>query len=750
MRMRTVGLLVSLLLSSSISSATVAHRYSQKIQKLLSLSEEKYSIAKVSTLPAAPQVGDPVSFAIELSTEFQGPSDIDPILVTVLNGAPIKVFHRGGGMWVTESTIVSVEGINNFEVNLFIQDKRVSEDVSKQLLELSAEIDNLNRQINQELDPAKKAYLISQRDLKALFKTDLETSLESLKRAVSSKTHAFKVVQGSLPPNYPSLVSCLPAYGDMSGGVALTVQTSNLQNISKLMIGGIEIPSSAYTVTGNTLTFNSPILTEGLKDITVETLYNGNTANILLKNAFFAIEVQSGGGPSLPAYPVAFAGSPKSTQADIPVTLDGSGSYSPDETALTYLWSVISKPDDAQATDGVFSDNTVVNPSFSASVPGNYVVALTVSNGIKQSTPSLTVVTVGSKFPITITPAQITGSVGPDGIYVGMFKACNNLTQEIRYQIYDANRIVLSSGSKNGGIPKKTCQNFHFSVVNFGNTTLSFDVPFIVQHPTAYTKLIHMEIAPVTVPGLSFLVSYDSMQWMGERDMEVLSSYSHVPLFGTFDEASITPIILKNSTANDISISNPPVISHLNGSSNVFSIDFPPQGLVVPANGQLLVDVVVSPGTFGAGESAEALLTWEVQSGTAPRTLMLQAHKLPAPASQTFTVDFGEYELGDYVLREYLRIPSDFFTDLPNFTMASNLNVTSNASGFFSIDTFEWPGSLIVGNNDYIQSRGMDIPGRFTDPTLGTRSASVQFKLKGYLTPFTYNCSITIIPAGTK
>lgn len=66
------------------------------------------------------------------------------------------------------------------------------------------------------------------------------------------------------------------------------------------------------------------------------------------------------------------------------LTLDASASKDSQGNALTYLWSIVSKPEGSQA---VLSDPAVVNPSFTADELGDYVFSLTVTNpsGISAS-----------------------------------------------------------------------------------------------------------------------------------------------------------------------------------------------------------------------------------------------------------------------------------------------------------------------------------------------------------------------------
>ena len=81
--------------------------------------------------------------------------------------------------------------------------------------------------------------------------------------------------------------------------------------------------------------------------------------------------------------PVADAGTDQSVRIGEPVSLDGRASYDPDEGPSTpaYLWTFADKPGDSALTDADISDATSVLASFVPDVSGNYLVALTVSDG---------------------------------------------------------------------------------------------------------------------------------------------------------------------------------------------------------------------------------------------------------------------------------------------------------------------------------------------------------------------------------
>jgi RHS repeat-associated protein len=82
--------------------------------------------------------------------------------------------------------------------------------------------------------------------------------------------------------------------------------------------------------------------------------------------------------------PVANAGQDQNVTVGDLVTLDGRNSFDPDGDLITYNWTMMEKPLDSAAT---LTNPTSVMPTFVPDKPGNYLIALTVSDGQANSTP---------------------------------------------------------------------------------------------------------------------------------------------------------------------------------------------------------------------------------------------------------------------------------------------------------------------------------------------------------------------------
>ena len=94
-------------------------------------------------------------------------------------------------------------------------------------------------------------------------------------------------------------------------------------------------------------------------------------------------------GESANVPPIANAGQDKAVDASTLVELNGIGSNDPDGDPLTYLWTLVSKPNGSNA---VLSDTTIVNPTFVADEIGDYTFQLVVNDGQADSLPNIVIV----------------------------------------------------------------------------------------------------------------------------------------------------------------------------------------------------------------------------------------------------------------------------------------------------------------------------------------------------------------------
>ena len=91
--------------------------------------------------------------------------------------------------------------------------------------------------------------------------------------------------------------------------------------------------------------------------------------------------------------PRANAGPDASAAPARPITLDGSASRDPNNTTVTYSWRIVEQPPGSHPT---LTNATSAKPTFTADVPGRYVLALTCSDGSMTSTVDQMVIIVAT------------------------------------------------------------------------------------------------------------------------------------------------------------------------------------------------------------------------------------------------------------------------------------------------------------------------------------------------------------------
>ena len=107
--------------------------------------------------------------------------------------------------------------------------------------------------------------------------------------------------------------------------------------------------------------------------------------------------------------PVADAGDDQSVEVGNVANLDGSDSFDADGDALSYRWSLSTKPDGSNAT---ISDDASVTPMISIDKAGVYIAQLIVSDGIDDSAPDSVIVTTANVRPIAKAGADDNAKTG--------------------------------------------------------------------------------------------------------------------------------------------------------------------------------------------------------------------------------------------------------------------------------------------------------------------------------------------------
>jgi hypothetical protein len=108
------------------------------------------------------------------------------------------------------------------------------------------------------------------------------------------------------------------------------------------------------------------------------------------------------------AAPVANAGANQNVTVPVTVTLDGSASSDANRDAITYLWTLVSKPTSSTAA---LSSNTSAKPTFSADIAGVYVASLVVNDGALSSPVTTTTITAAAANSAPVANAGLAQNV---------------------------------------------------------------------------------------------------------------------------------------------------------------------------------------------------------------------------------------------------------------------------------------------------------------------------------------------------
>ncbi|KYG60999.1 hypothetical protein AZI85_08540 [Bdellovibrio bacteriovorus] len=734
-------LVILISFSANAKDIKELQKFSRKV-KLIQSAQSK--IGKISFSNSNPIQGDRITAFIELSTSFNGNAEISHIIDAEINGRKLKSHRKTDTLWVTEPFVLHKIGSHTLTSKLFLENKTEANLIRTSILAKSKDIERVVAKLARESDPVKRAALETERDALVTEKEGLENLLDASKRAVSTFEDIILVSENINSINYPKINLISPNVVSLVGGEEISITGVNLEKTERLWIGGVEISDSDFSIVGGMIVTTVPTLQkEGPVEVKIASTFEGQSVISDLPGGLFASSVPVG-GPQNTIYPVAFAGTPQVGKSGDTITLDGSRSYSADGAAISYSWSVVSKPLGSTSLDGVFDDATLVHPQFIAHTPGNYTVALEVSNGSATSIPSLTLVTIGHKAEAYIAPTEIFGTAMKDGVYIGSFKICNNKTEDVNFQIFLDKKVTLLSGYSRGTLQKQKCGDYQFSVKLLGDSAISIDIPVWIG---GITKILHLQVLEGATSPLKLETTFLDNSWSSESDLEVLSLNGHVPLFGSFDEISPTQIKISNTSNVDVEIFEPPTFTHLNGSSGVFSSNYPVEGLIVPANGSVLISLMVQPGVFANDDSASAIMEWIVEENSTPKVVFLKTRKLPVPLGYLKNVDLGEVETGDPVQESLVDIERDFFDGVFNgLTSVPSITVFDDAGGALTVDNYSYLPHTLLGNIGGYKLPSVQVGVNMSSQNFGLFSGKVDVKLKGYATSFRYNYQLEVAP----
>lgn len=154
-------------------------------------------------------------------------------------------------------------------------------------------------------------------------------------------------------------------------------------------------------------------------------------------------------GPSRTA-PVAKAGAAQTVKMGSIVTLDGSASVNGSEGGtLAYTWSMTQQPPGSGA---ILSAADVMQPRFTADLPGSYKASLTVSDNTGASAPDTVTITATTDVPVAIIDAPSQASLGQTVILDGSGSvAPTGSTGSLQYQwtllVPEGSKAILSDAA---------------------------------------------------------------------------------------------------------------------------------------------------------------------------------------------------------------------------------------------------------------------------------------------------------------
>ena len=200
------------------------------------------------------------------------------------------------------------------------------------------------------------------------------------------------IIAGFSEALIPASVDAQSAYLEDDGGLPVVAEVA-YNNTSHWVVINPESdlnPSTTYTVT-----FTSAV-------------QGKHSGNLLapLQSTF----TTAGDNPSNDL-PIADAGPDQSVNLGDIVQLSGSNSEDPEGAALSFQWRIVSAP--ATSTAGV-TDDTVAQPRFTPDLHGEYVVGLTVNDGIQDSSEDFIIIGVVG----TSDTPEDTGSIPDTGVPV--------------------------------------------------------------------------------------------------------------------------------------------------------------------------------------------------------------------------------------------------------------------------------------------------------------------------------------------
>ena len=223
------------------------------------------------------------------------------------------------------------------------------------------------------------------------------------------------------------------------------------------------------------------------------------SAQLVVNNGFLNSQPSMVGITTTNNLPVANAGNNQNGTVGTPVQLSGSSSTDADNDPLTYSWSILHAPPGSLITQ--VNNPTGVSPTFTPDVAGQYVAQLIVNDGIGNSLPATTTITVVGSLRMSLTPNPLNitttgaGSLGSASLTLTVPFAP---TADQDVQLSSLNGNVVAVVSKVTVPAGSTTATVTVTPVSAGNTTVIASC----QSPCAYqpgSTVVNVTSATITL-----------------------------------------------------------------------------------------------------------------------------------------------------------------------------------------------------------------------------------------------------------
>ncbi|WGO96915.1 choice-of-anchor A family protein [Saccharophagus degradans] len=392
----------------------------------------------------------------------------------------------------------------------------------------------------------------------------------------------------------------------------------------------------------------------------------------------FELEVQP-----FNSMPTAIAGPDQYITIDNTVQLNAAASYDLENDALSYAWTILTKPEDSSA---LLTGSSQVDASFVADVAGQYVLQLVVHDGRLASTPSTVTINAfnagellaanvsvnpanpveGGEVTLTVVPQNVTGTL--------------NVTAEL-----DGNPLTLDQNLTAVFTASGIGNHTVFVTLEDERAIATASVGFVVQDPSTVNTIpdfVAFNPPRFAAIGESYQYSVDAVD--ADGDVIVYSLTSNTPAGMTID-ASSGQISWVPATVGVYTV-GVRIADALGYRENTYSIN------VVESELPLAIEGIIDPAIPNEGDDVTLYLQPSNVFGDLAITAALNG--VPLDVENNFTASFIAPAPGGHSIeitaddgRGAVSQTLDFFVRDPNDVTPPTIEIISPSYGQ-SVTTF--------------------------------------------------------------